>query len=223
MKILIVPSVPRKPLTLVWFLKTGQSSIFCIQVSSGNLLLMVHLWPTTTAVSTHRKDLCPENVPPACLIFWITQLTFCRCSHTNLWIPGFSGIVSKTPSWFWYWEVGPFTGMSSKNRMVTCSISSCSKIVISPWKFALSLCNPWVSMLIWGYWVVFGLDFFGHIWQTDWTFHSMLEPQMIQHMVLPLESLHYLWSLLHSEAVGHVQGSLSAFRSFFNTQNHQDW
>lgn len=69
--------------------------------------------------STHMNDLRPEKVPLACLIHWITQLTFSKCSQMKRLIPRFSGMVSKIPFSSVYLVDGPLTGISSMNGTVT--------------------------------------------------------------------------------------------------------
>ena len=93
MNTLIVPTVPKNSQTSVRIWHIGQSTIFWTGDSFSSLPSIVHLCPMTMADSTQMCDLIPENVPPACSILWITLFTFSKCSHTNLLIPGFPGIV----------------------------------------------------------------------------------------------------------------------------------
>src|ERR1700742_1391214 len=109
---------------------------------SGFLPSDVHLCPMTVISSAHSTVFVPEKVAPQYAILCNILHIFDKCSHTNLLIPEFSGMVSYVPSVFSYLVSGPFTGTSSIYGLVICGISSLRIYVTSSWNIGTEFVHP---------------------------------------------------------------------------------
>ena len=125
MKMWTTPMVPKKACTSEMSAHGPQLATLSTFVGSGMRPSGVQTCPTTVISWVHRSDFFPENVPPQYFIRCTMRLTFWKCSQTKRRILLFSGMVSKTPSLFWYVVAGPQTGTSSIYGMVNCGTSGC--------------------------------------------------------------------------------------------------